>query len=129
MPERLLGQFGRFALAGALGLGLDLAVLYGALALGADWVLGRLSSFLVAATFTWAVNRRYAFAATASPLREWASYLAGMAGGMLLNFVVYALTLALLPPAWWAPGLAAACGSAAGLGVNFASAKLLVFKS
>jgi putative flippase GtrA len=129
MPERLLGQFGRFALAGALGLAVDVAVLYGAMALGADWVLGRLLSFVAAASFTWVANRRYAFAATASPLREWARYLAGMAGGLLVNFLVYAMVHALLPPAWWAPGLAAACGSAAGLLVNFASAKFLVFTS
>lgn len=124
-----LGQFGRFAATGALGMLVDMAVLYGALALGAGWVVGRLLSFLAAATFTWAANRRYTFAATGSPLREWARYLASMAGGIAVNFLVYGIVLSLLPAAWWAPGFAVACGSAAGLGVNFISAKFLVFKS
>jgi len=124
-----LRQFGRFAVAGALGFLVDVAVLYGALALGAGWVGGRLLSFLAAATLTWRLNRRHTFTATASPWREWLRYLASMAGGMLVNFLAYSALLAILPSAWWAPGLAVACGSAAGLGVNFASAKFFVFKS
>lgn len=123
------GQFVRFAVIGALGFVVDVAVLYGALALGTGWIAGRALSFLAAASFTWAVNRRYTFAATASLWREWGRYLASMAAGMLVNFLVYALVLWLLPAAWWTPGLAVACGSAAGLGVNFVSAKLFVFKS
>lgn len=123
------GQFGRFALAGALGFLVDVGVLYGALALGTGWIAGRLLSFLAAASFTWGFNRRYTFAATASPWREWWSYLASMAGGMLVNFLLYSLVLSLLPAAWWSPGLAVACGSAAGLVVNFISAKFFVFKS
>lgn len=123
------GQFARFAVIGALGFVVDVAVLYGALTLGAGWIAGRALSFLAAASFTWAVNRRYTFSATASRWREWGRYLASMAAGMLVNFLVYALVLWLLPAAWWTPGLAVACGSAAGLGVNFVSAKLFVFKS
>jgi putative flippase GtrA len=122
-------QLVSFAIAGALGFLVDVAVLYAALALGAGRVGGRLLSFLAAATFTWRFNRRYTFAATASPWREWALYLASMAGGMLINLIAYTAVLALLPPAWWAPAFAVACGSAAGLVVNFASAKLFVFKS
>jgi putative flippase GtrA len=56
-------------------------------------------------------------------------FLVDVAAGMLLNFIVYTLALALLPPAWWSPACAVACGSAAGPVVNFASAKLFVFKS
>jgi putative flippase GtrA len=122
-------QLGSFALAGALGFAVDVAVLYGALALGAGWIGGRLLSFVAAAYSTWRFNRRFTFAATASPWREWWRYLASMTGGMLVNFLVYSLALSLLPAAWWAPGFAVGCGSAAGLAVNFASAKLFVFKS
>lgn len=123
------GQFGRFALTGGAGFFVDLAVLYGALAVGAGPIGGRLLSFLAAASFTWAVNRRYTFTATASPRRELARYLLSMAGGMLVNFLVYSLVLWLLPPSWWAPACAVACGSAVGLGVNFASARYFVFNS
>lgn len=124
-----LRQLGSFALAGTLGFVVDVGVLYGAMALGAGWILGRLLSFVAAAYSTWRFNRRFTFAATASPWREWWRYLASMTGGMLVNFLVYSLALSLLPAAWWAPGLAVGCGSAAGLVVNFASARLLVFKS
>ena len=51
------------------------------------------------------------------------------AGGMAVNFLVYGLALSALRQAWWTPGAAVACGSAAGLVVNFVSAKFLVFKS
>nr|WP_314547010.1 GtrA family protein [uncultured Massilia sp.] len=122
-------QLGSFALAGALGFVVDVGVLYGAMALGSGWIGGRLLSFLAAAYATWRFNRRFTFTATDSAWREWWRYLASMTGGMLVNFLVYSLALSLLPAAWWAPGLAVGCGSAAGLAVNFASAKLFVFKS
>lgn len=129
-PERSgARQLASFAIAGALGFVVDVAVLYAALGLGAGHVAGRLLSFLAAATFTWRFNRRHTFAATASPWREWLRYLASMAAGMLLNFIVYTAALSLLPPAWWGPALGVACGSAAGLVVNFAGAKLFVFKT
>lgn len=122
-------QLGSFAVAGVLGFVVDVGVLYGAMALGAGWIAGRLLSFVAAAYSTWRFNRRFTFAATASPWREWWRYLASMTGGMLVNFLVYSLALSLLPAAWWAPGLAVACGSVAGMAVNFVSAKLFVFKS
>ncbi len=122
-------QLGSFAVAGVLGFVVDVGVLYGAMALGAGWIAGRLLSFVAAAYSTWRFNRRFTFAATASPWREWWRYLASMTGGMLVNFLVYSLALSLLPAAWWTPGLAVACGSVAGMAVNFASAKLFVFKS
>ena len=46
-------QLASFLVAGALGFLVDVAVLYAALALGAGWILGRLLSFLAAASFTW----------------------------------------------------------------------------
>ncbi|MFK3739107.1 GtrA family protein [Massilia sp. TN1-12] len=122
-------QLGSFAVAGVLGFVVDVGVLYCAMALGAGWIAGRLLSFVAAAYSTWRFNRRFTFAATASPWREWWRYLASMTGGMLVNFLVYSLALSLLPAAWWAPGLAVACGSVAGMAVNFVSAKLFVFKS
>lgn len=122
-------QFVRFAIIGTLGFVVDVGVLYGALALGASPMGGRVLSFLAAASFTWLANRHCTFSATASPWREWRYYVASMAAGLAVNFLVYALVLELLPPAWWTPGLAVACGSLAGLGINFTSAKRFVFKS
>jgi putative flippase GtrA len=122
-------QLGSFAVAGALGFVVDVAVLYAALALGAGWAAGRLLSFLAAAGFTWRFNRRFTFTPTGSPWREWWRYLAGMSAGMLVNFLVYSLVLSLVAASWWSPAFAVGCGSVAGLAVNFTSAKLFVFKS
>ena len=121
-------QLLRFAVVGVLGLLADVAVLYGALALGAGPYAGRALSFLAAAHVTWRLNRRYTFTPTGAPWREWWRYLAAMGGGAVLNLGTYTLALSLLPAAPWAPAAAVAAGSLAGMTLNFASAKLLIFK-
>ena len=124
MSKTLRQLFG-FALAGILGLLVDIAVLYAMLALGAGLYAGRIVSFLAAVAMTWVVNRHFTFAAPASPWR----YLAAMSGGALVNLAAYSLSLQLLPQQPWLPGAAVALGSLAGLSVNFVSAKFFVFKS
>lgn len=123
---------GRFALAGVAGLAVDVAVLYLALALGLGFYAGRVVSFLCAVFATWQINRRYTFAvAGAAPVslwREWWLYLAAMMAGGVVNYAAYSATIALGPRATLWPMLAVAVGSLAGMAVNFASAKLLVFK-
>lgn len=132
---RAAGQLLRFAVTGAVGLLADVAVLYCALALGSGPYLGRALSFLAAVLLTWRLNRRYTFApstpaaAAVSQWREWWRYLGAMTGGALLNLGAYTLSLSLLPPAAWAPALAVAIGSLAGMALNFATAKFFVFKS
>jgi len=94
------------------------------------WYLARVLSFLAAATFTWAFNRRHTFAGRAaggSIGREYLAYLGAMLGGGAVNYAVYALTL------HWVqgPGAAAlgvALGSCAGLLVNFLAARHVVFR-
>ncbi|MYN41595.1 GtrA family protein [Duganella sp. FT109W] len=126
---RVVRQLLRFVVIGAIGFGADVAVLYGALALGSGPYPGRLLSFLTAVWVTWRLNRRYTFAPTAAPWREWWRYLAAMSGGAALNLAAYWLTLWCLAPALWLPALGVAVGSLAGMLVNFLSAKLFVFKS
>lgn len=128
MPK-LGGQLLGFAVVGVLGLAADMAVLYGALALGAGPYAGRLASFLAAVLVTWRLNRRYTFAATGSAWREWWRYLGAMTGGALLNLAAYTLTLWLLAPAPWVPAAGVAIGSLAGMTLNFLGAKFIVFKS
>lgn len=120
----------RFACAGVAGLALDVAALYLALALGLGLYGGRLVSFLCAVFATWRINRRYTFAVVAgvSPWREWWRYLAAMLGGGLVNYSAYSAAIAFGPRGALWPMAAVALGSLAGMAVNFASAKLLVFK-
>lgn len=123
-------QFVRFALAGAVGFVVDVAVLYLALSLGSGYYLGRLISFLSAAFVTWQINRRHAFAAHAGGrrFREWLRYLLAMSGGGILNYLVYGAVVALAVHGPLLPALAVAAGSVAGLAANFFTAKYWVFR-
>lgn len=123
-------QFFRFALAGCAGFLVDAGVLYLMLGLGTGAYFGRLISFLCAAFATWQINRRITFerVTSKSVLREWHEYLMAMAVGGLCNYGVYALTLAMLPKQAGSPLVAVAAGSIAGMFINFASAKLWVFR-
>ena len=122
-------QLLRFAVTGVIGLVVDVAVLYGALALGCGHYSGRLLSFLAAVVVTWRINRRYTFSPSGSQWSEWWRYLGAMSGGALLNLGTYTLTLWLLPPAPWLPALGVALGALVGMTLNFLSAKFFVFKS
>ena len=123
-------QFTHFAVAGAVGFVVDVAVLYALLAMGLGYYLGRVLSFLAAAFTTWQINRRHAFAAEADGrwLHEWLRYLLAMSGGGILNYLVYGAVVALTAHRPWLPALAVAAGSVAGLAANFLTAKFWVFK-
>lgn len=127
--KKAVAQFIRFGVTGVIGFGVDVGVLYAALALGSGPWLGRVLSFLAAVVLTWRLNRRYTFTASSSPWSEWWRYLGAMIGGALLNLGAYTLTMWLMPPAPWLPALGVAIGSVAGMMLNFLSAKFFVFKS
>ena len=125
---RLGRQFLSFAVVGAIGFVVDVAVLYLVAPL-LGWYGARVLSFLAAATATWALNRRYTFRRSdASVLREYLGYLVTMLGGAVVNYGAYVLVLH-----WasgpWAPAAGVALGSCAGLVVNFLSARYLVFRA
>jgi putative flippase GtrA len=122
-------RFALFALVGTLGFAVDVAVLYAAAPL-LGWYLGRVASFLAAATATWHFNRRWTFADADTPardgLRPYLRYLGSMLAGAALNYAVYAATLHYLPFEH-AAALGVALGSIAGLGLNFLAAHFLIF--
>ena len=125
-------QFVLFSVAGTVGFGVDVAVLYSLLALGAGFYAGRVLSFLVAAFVTWHINRRFAFAGReplASAWSQWARYLSAMVVGALVNYGAYVAILQALAARWWVPMLGVAVGSVCGLAVNFLLARQWVFKS
>ena len=129
--RRGLGQFLRFGLVGMAGFVVDAAALTAAMALGLGPYGGRVVSYLAAATFTWAMNRRFTFAG-ADPRRgtaQWGRFVAANGVGALVNYGTYAALVALVPlvAAW--PVLGVAAGSVAGLVFNFTFSKLWVFHS
>lgn len=129
-PDRITAQFLRFAIVGTVGFVVDAAVLYALIyGLGAGPYLGRLASFLAAASVTWLLNRRFTFPDTGrQPAhRQWTVFVAFMALGGLLNYGAYALVVTLAPDNPVTPLLAVATGAVAGLAVNFTTSRLFVF--
>jgi len=138
--RRLAREFLTFAAVGVGGALVDMGGLALALRVGHTGpYLGRVCSYLVAATFTWAVNRRVTFRDPRRDglIRQWAHYLAVNAVGGLVNFGVYSGIVAAAAHSWVAatpyafavPYAGVAAGSLAGLLFNFSGAKRLVFKA
>jgi putative flippase GtrA len=127
----ILRQFLTFGLVGTGGFLVDSATLYLCLAVGANHYTGRALSYLVAATFTWAMNRRFTFRdrRDSSLLREWARFLFANALGGALNYATYALLVSTSPMVYAHPVLGVAAGSIASLGANFIVSRHFVFRS
>jgi putative flippase GtrA len=120
----------RFVIAGVVGFVVDAGILYLALAVGLGYFAGRAVSFLCAVWATWQINRRYTFTSgrSESVWVEWWRYLAAMSVGGVVNYGAYSATILTLKGLPFLPIIGVAVGSLAGMVVNFASAKLWVFK-
>ncbi|KPF86162.1 hypothetical protein IP70_07430 [alpha proteobacterium AAP38] len=144
MSKPVSRQFATFALIGVGGLFVDMASLAVALHLfGLDPYGGRVFSYLMAATFTWYMNRQFTFTGVSrrGAIRQWARFLAANAVGAVVNYGVYVLVLKVGP--WviaaidlWPDLLTAllpyagvAAGSVSGLVFNFVLSKKLVFRN
>ena len=143
-PGRLSRELLSFGLIGLAGLFVDMAALWVAMSLlGLGQYGGRAFSYLVAATFTWWMNRTFTFRGVSrrGALRQWATFLAANALGFLANYATYVAVLHWGPPiadwlfgAWWPldgwawPYLGVAAGSGVGMVFNFAASKMLVFR-
>jgi len=132
MTSRLRGEFLRFGIVGTAGFLVDTAALYAALhALGLGLYGGRVFSYLVAATFTWAMNRRFTFkdAAAQSAAGQWGKFVAANAVGAVVNYATYAALVTYVSIVAAYPVLGVAAGSIAGLVFNFAASKRFVFRA
>ncbi len=132
--ERLWeAEFIRFAVVGTAAFVVDAAMLYLALWAGLGLYSGRVVSYLCAATFTWYGNRRITFASHAhgvpAIVAEWARFLLANLVGGAVNYATYAALIMSLPIARTHPVLGVAGGALAGLTVNFAVSKFVVFRS
>lgn len=127
----VVGQFLRFGAVGTLGFFVDTVTLLGAVALGAGPYLGRLLSYLVAASTTWALNRAWTFrerGGDAPPARQWALFVALNLAGFTANYGTYALVTSLIGTGAAELVAAVAAGSLAGMFLNFALARQIVFR-
>lgn len=123
-------QFLRFAMVGVAGFGVDSGCLYLVVhELGGGLYAGRLVSYLSAASFTWALNRRYTFGSRRSDrlTREWLRFLAANAAGGLINYGVYAVLVSASEFVSTWPIIGVGAGSLAGLIANFLLSRRFVF--
>jgi putative flippase GtrA len=131
MASESTKQFLRFGVVGVGGLIVDTAVLYAAFGLGLGLYAGRVVSYLAAATFTWAANRRFTFvqADPAPAFVQWLKFLAANGIGAVVNYATYAALVTWVPLATAHPVIGVAAGSIAGLAFNFTVSKRWVFKT
>jgi putative flippase GtrA len=130
--DSALGQFFRFGIVGTIGFIVDSAALtqFAIPILGLDRYSGRVVSFLIAATCTWALNRRFTFKPTVEhPFRQWMRFLAANGVGFVANYSAYAAAVTLVPLAKAHLVLGVAAGAIAGLVFNFTINKLWVFRT
>jgi putative flippase GtrA len=123
-------QFLRFSLVGVAGFAVDALVLHLAMAQGeANPYIGRLISYLFAATVTWTLNRRYTFTDRRGENRllEWSRFLGSNAVGGLLNYLLFAALVAATSTVSRFPVIGVAAGSLVGLIVNFSLTRRFVF--
>ncbi|WP_448204473.1 GtrA family protein [Azospirillum sp. sgz302134] len=128
---RLAVQFGKFGAVGVIGLAVDTAVVYALLyGAGLEFFAARIPAFLAAATTTFALNRAFTFRGAAEePLhRQWAKFIAANAFGGVVNYGVSVGLESSVAVVAAHPFLAVAAGSIAGMFLNFAASKHLVFK-
>ena len=126
-----LRQFLLFGAVGIAGFVVDSAVLLAVVATGfIGLYVGRVISYLCAATFTWALNRVVTFRTSAGSATssQWARFVACNALGAGVNFGVYAWCLSALPHLPAQPVTAVAAGSLSGLVFNFTLSRLYVFQ-
>ena len=130
--RQIIRQFLAFGVVGVAGFVVDAGVLTLMLHLtAAGPYLGRVVSFLCAATFTWALNRIFTFRnqGTHHTLgAQWLRFLLANALGGFVNFGVYSLLLSTVAVFAAHPVLGVAAGSLSGLAVNFTLSRLFVFQ-
>jgi putative flippase GtrA len=131
----IASQAMRFAAVGVVGFFVDAATLMLAiLFLGLNVYWGRAVSYVVAATATWAMNRKFTFRQHASPalagsmFKEWIRFCAANSVGGLVNVGTYIGLLNAFTLVRQFPVLGVAAGSLSGMLVNFTLSRRFVFR-
>ncbi|MCB4821067.1 GtrA family protein [Roseicella aerolata] len=126
---RLFAQLLRFGVVGVAGFLVDAGVLTLAIFFGLGPWLGRVVSYVVAASTTFTLNRAWTFrgASDAPAMRQWALFLLVNLVGFACNYGTYAVLIALVPLVAANPVLGVAAGSLAGLMGNFILSRRFVF--
>jgi len=128
---RLMGEIFRFGVVGTVGFIADAAVLTMGLYAGTGPWIGRVLSYLAAATVTFGLNRAWTFrtADRSRPMaHDWSLFLLVNLVGFACNYGAYAALIAGVPLVRELPVLGVAAGSLAGMIGNFLLSRRYVFR-
>jgi len=126
-----IDQFAKFAITGGLGTATNLLLFFLFVdKMGLLEIPVSIGCFLVAGTQNYAVNHKWTFSSntgnSALSIKKWLTFLSASLVGLSANIVVMQLMIINfnLPYKF----IAQACGIAAGMAINFAFSKFLVFR-
>jgi putative flippase GtrA len=124
------GQFLRFGMVGTLGFIVDAGTLQLLVSFkDLNPYEGRIVSYLIAATITWSLNRRFTFPRHdhVKAHHQWLHYLLVNGVGASLNYGIYSLLVYLSTFAYHHLYLAVLAGAMAGIFFNFNLSRRWVF--
>jgi putative flippase GtrA len=136
---KLSGEFYRFAVVGSVGFVVDASVLQILVSwFGVGLLVGRVFSYLSAATVTWFLHRIYTFraqltsvdnrsASSRNLLEQWFRFILTNGIGASLNYGIYVICILGSDLCRAYPVIAVAIGSVVALAFNFAISKRFVF--
>lgn len=121
------GELVRFSMVGCVGFAVD-AGLTLFLTQGLLWspTISRIVAFVLAASITWALNRRFTFRSSTGR-GTWLTYVAFTSFGALINVGTYLAWIQIAGTQAIMILLGVALGSGVGLGFNFWASRRLVF--
>nr|WP_294529465.1 GtrA family protein [uncultured Rhodopila sp.] len=130
-PVRLMlaAQFFRFGVVGVIGFVIDTATVYGCRSALGLYGAG-MAGYVTAASGNWLLNRIWTFRGRGSgpAHRQWALFMVANLAGFVLNRGTYALLVTYMAAAAEQPVIAIAAGAVAGMFVNFALSRQVVFR-
>lgn len=130
--DSAIKQFFKFGITGGLGTITNLLLFFIFVdKLGFPEILISIGCFIIAGTQNYAINHKWTFCKTAGcsalSIKKWLAFLSASLAGLSINITVMQLIIFNfdLPFKF----IAQACGIAAGMLVNFAFSKILIFRS
>ena len=120
-----------FTIAGTSGFIADAGIVWLITSRGLGPIKAQAIAFSMAVLITWGINRTFTFRSSLKKKisTELMQYIAANSIGAVVNNAIYALLVMRFSLFAAVPVLAVAAGSIAGLGFNFTSSKMIIFRT